>query len=199
MPILDDAFTSPSADLDRLTAGLGSKALAADLVDVAYTFADSPVGRLLLAATPLGVVRISFDVEDHDAQLDRLAREISPRVVEAPSRLDLVRRELDAYFARTLTAFTVPLDRALASGFRRTVQEHLSTIPYGTTESYADVARLLGNPGASRAVGSACATNPLPIVVPCHRVLRSDGTLGGYAGGLPAKLALLDLEGAGLG
>ncbi len=199
MPILDDAFTSPSAVLDRLTTGLGSKALAADLVDVAYTFADSPVGRLLLAATPVGVVRISFDVEDHGAQLDRLAREISPRVVEAPSRLDLVRRELDAYFARTLTAFTVPLDRALASGFRRTVQEHLSTIPYGTTESYADVARLLGNPGASRAVGSACATNPLPIVVPCHRVLRSDGTLGGYAGGLPAKLALLDLEGAGLG
>jgi methylated-DNA-[protein]-cysteine S-methyltransferase len=194
MPILDYAFTSPSADLDRLTAGLGSKALAADLVDVAYTFTDSPVGRLLLAATPVGMVRISFDVEDHDAQLDRLAREISPRVVEAPSRLDLVRRELDAYFARTLTVFTVPLDRALASGFRRTVQEHLSTIPYGETESYADVARLLGNAGASRAVGTACATNPLPIIVPCHRVLRSDGTLGGYAGGLPAKLLLLDLE-----
>ncbi len=188
------AFAATPADLDRLSARLAAAATATDLVDVAYTIDDSPIGRLLLAATQAGVVRISFEAEGHDTQLDRLARELSPRVLRAPARLDALRRELDAYFAGQLTTFTVPLDRGLSSGFRRTVQEHLSTIPYGSTESYAEVATLLGNPKATRAVGTACATNPLPIVVPCHRVLRSDGTLGGYAGGLPVKVRLLDLE-----
>jgi len=179
---------------DSLTDRLAAAAAGEGLLDVAYTVADSPVGRLLLAATPRGVVRISFEVEGHEGELERLAHAVSPRVVRAPARLDLLRRELDAYFEGSLMEFTVPLDRVLSAGFRRLVQEHLSTIPYGETESYAQVAATMGNPKASRAVGTACATNPLPIVVPCHRVLRSDGTLGGYAGGLPAKSRLLDLE-----
>ena len=194
MSTLHAAYDATSADLDRLSSHLVARAAEANLVDVAYVIDDSPLGRLLLAATALGVVRISFEIEDHDAQLARLARQISPRVLAAPARLDQLRRELDGYFAGTRTRFSVPLDRSLSSGYRRSVHEHLSTIPYGSTESYAQVATLLGKPKASRAVGTACATNPLPIVVPCHRVVRSDGTLGGYAGGLPAKRALLDRE-----
>lgn len=194
MTSLSRSFDPTTADLARLADRLAAEAGSADLVDVAYTVDDSPVGRLLLAATATGIVRISFEVEGHEHELERLAREVSPRVLRAPARLDVLRRELDAYFAGELTTFTVDLDRRLSSGFRRSVQEHLSTIPYGSTESYAEVATLMGHAKASRAVGTACATNPLPIVVPCHRVLRSDGKLGGYAGGLPAKLRLLDLE-----
>lgn len=193
-PTLDGAFASPSEHLAALTERLAAAAAAAKLVDVAYVVDDSPVGRLLLAATPAGIVRIAFELDGHDSQLARLAREISPRVVRSAAPLDPLRRELESYFTGRLTRFTVALDRSLSSGFRRTVHEHLSTIPYGATESYAAVATLTGNPKASRAVGTACATNPLPIVVPCHRVLRSDGSLGGYAGGLPAKLTLLGLE-----
>ncbi len=187
------AFDDPHT-LTALTDRLATAAARDGLVDVAYCLEDSPVGQLLIAATVRGVVRISFEIEDHDAQLDRLAREISPRVLRAPARLDPVRREVASYFHGTLTQFSVPLDRALSSGFRRTVHEHLSTIPYGATESYAQVAELTGHPRAARAVGTACALNPLPIIVPCHRVLRTDGSAGGYAGGSAAKLTLLDLE-----
>lgn len=194
MTELTNAYDAEPGDLDRLAARLATAATDEGLVDVAYTIEDSPLGRLLLAATTAGVVRISFEAEGHEGQLERLARELSPRVLHAPARLDALRRELDAYFAGDLTRFNVTLDRRLSSGFRRKVQEHLSTIGYGATESYGEVATLMGNPKASRAVGTACATNPLPIVVPCHRVLRSDGNVGGYAGGLPAKRWLLDLE-----
>ena len=184
------------ATMRRLHARLAAAADADGLLDVAYRTMDSPVGTLLLAATPTGVVRIAFDQQGHDAALAALASQVSPRVLRAPARLDPLVRELEEYFAGTRRTFDLPLDRRLASGFRAAVLAHLPEIGYGSTASYAAVARLAGNPGAVRAVGTACARNPLPIVVPCHRVVRSDGTPGQYAGGAEAKLALLALEAA---
>jgi methylated-DNA-[protein]-cysteine S-methyltransferase len=125
-----------------------------------------------------------------------LANRVSPRVLRAPKRLDDAATEIEEYFTGRRTGFDLPLDYALSSGFRQLVQRHLPHIAYGHTQTYKDVAAIVGNPKAVRAVGSACATNPLPVVVPCHRVLRTDGTLGGYIGGLAAKTALLTLEGA---
>jgi len=154
------------------------------------------VGTLLLAATPRGLVRVAFDSEGHDEVLDRLGAKLGPRILRAPRRLDPVAREIDEYFAGTRQAFDLELDYSLSAGFRQLVQRHLSKIPYGKTESYKAVAELVGNPRAVRAVGTACATNPLPLVVPCHRVLRADGSLGGYVGGLAAKSSLLALESA---
>lgn len=182
------------SDLAPLRARLAEAAGRDGLLDVAYHTLDSPLGPLLLAATPAGLVRVAFAVEDHDRVLQSLADHVSPRVLRAPTRLDPVSRELDDYFAGTRHTFDLPLDWRLASGFRRQVLELLPTIAYGTTSSYAGIARAVGNPKAVRAVGSACAANPLPIVVPCHRVLRSDGSLGGYLGGLDAKRALLTAE-----
>ncbi|MDF2444523.1 MAG: methylated-DNA-[protein]-cysteine S-methyltransferase, partial [Subtercola sp.] len=194
-------FTPPAretAELEsataRLHAQLEQQALDAHLLDLAYTTVDTPVGSLLLAATETGLVRVAYDIEDHDAVLETLATRVSARILRAPKRLDAVAFELDEYFAGTRRAFDVPLDLSLSSGFRRLVQRHLPAIAYGYTETYKQVAELVGNPRAVRAVGSACATNPLPVVVPCHRVLRSDGGLGGYIGGLAAKTALLALE-----
>lgn len=191
---------APTADeralLDRLHARLERQAADRDLLDVAYTRVDSPVGPLLLAATPAGVVRVAFDLEDHDAVLAQLARAVSPRVLRAPSRLDAVARELDEYFAGTRRRFDVAVDLRLATGFRREVLEHLPDIGYGSTASYAALASAAGRPRAVRAVGTACATNPVPLVVPCHRVVRSDGSAGGYRGGPQAKQVLLRLESA---
>jgi methylated-DNA-[protein]-cysteine S-methyltransferase len=167
---------------------------AEGLLDVAYTTVDSPVGTLLLAATPKGLVRVAFDIEDHDHVLETLSNRISPRVLRAPKRLDAAARELGEYFASRRQAFDLPLDLSLSRGFRQLVQRHLPDIGYGQTRTYGQVAALVGNPKAVRAVGTACATNPLPIVVPCHRVLRADGTPGGYAGGPEAKVTLLSLE-----
>lgn len=180
--------------LARLHRRLEKQAAAEGLLDVAYTTIDTPVGKLLLAATETGLVRVAYDTEDHDAVLDTLAQRLSPRVLRAPQRLDAAAREIDEYFAGTRRVFDLPLDYSLSSGFRQLVQRQLSHIPYGRTESYKTVAQTVGNPNAVRAVGTACATNPLPVVVPCHRVLRSDGSLGGYIGGLAAKSTLLDLE-----
>ncbi|WP_223695146.1 methylated-DNA--[protein]-cysteine S-methyltransferase [Leifsonia poae] len=180
--------------LDRLHDDLESAAARDGLLDVAYTVVDSPLGPLLLAATERGLVRVAYAVEDHDAVLDALAGRLSPRILRSPNRLDAAAREIDEYFDGARQSFDLPLDLALSRGFRQLVQRHLPQITYGRTETYKVVAQLVGNPKAVRAVGSACATNPLPIVVPCHRVLRTDGTLGGYIGGLPAKTALLDLE-----
>nr|WP_018599024.1 methylated-DNA--[protein]-cysteine S-methyltransferase [Mycobacterium sp. 155] len=162
--------------------------------DIAYRIVDSPVGPLLLAVTHQGVVRVAFAREDHDAVLQVLADKISPRILHAPGRLDRTARELDEYFAGARREFAVPLDWRLSAGFRRTVLHHLPEIGYGQTTSYAMLARLAGNPKAVRAVGTACATNPLPVVVPCHRVVRSDGAMGGYLGGTDAKRLLLALE-----
>ena len=182
--------------LSRLRERLGLAAEAEGLLDVAYTTIDSPVGALLLAATPTGLVRVAYDIEDHDRVLDTLARRISPRVLRAPRRLDAAARELDEYFARQRRAFDLPLDLSLSTGFRQLVQRHLPEIGYGQTRSYRQVAELVGNPRAVRAVGTACATNPLPVVVPCHRVLPADGTTGRYIGGPETKQTLLRLEAA---
>jgi methylated-DNA-[protein]-cysteine S-methyltransferase len=175
-------------------AALEAPATAAGLLDVAYASVDSPVGPLLLAATPAGVVRVSFAREGFDAVLQALAERISPRVLEAPGRLDGARRQLDEYFAGARTRFEVPLDWRLSSGFRERVLHAIAGIPYGRTGTYRSVATAAGNPAAVRAAGTACATNPIPIIVPCHRVVRSDGTMGRYGGGEAAKRLLLEHE-----
>lgn len=185
-----------AAGLTRLHARLILDAEAADLLDVAYRIVDTPVGPLLLAATPAGLVRVAYAAEDHEAVLARLAADISPRILAAPARLDDAARQLDEYFRGARTAFDLPLDLRLARGFRREVITHLPRIGYGRTASYAEVAAVAGSPRAVRAVGTACARNPLPVVLPCHRVVRSDGDLGRYVGGVDAKRTLLRLEAA---
>lgn len=194
----NDLFTtSPDPDtLTRLHRKLEQAAESEGLLDVAYRTVDSPVGTLLLAATPRGLVRVAYDLEDHDRVLDTLAGKLSPRVLRAPKRLDGAARELEEYFGGRRRSFDLPLDLSLSKGFRLLVQQYLPSIGYGQTRSYRQVAELVGNPKAVRAVGTACATNPLPVVVPCHRVLRNDGTPGGYVGGPAAKTTLLNLEAA---
>ncbi|MGZ4430497.1 MAG: methylated-DNA--[protein]-cysteine S-methyltransferase [Gaiellales bacterium] len=167
------------------------------LVDVAYATVDAPIGRLIAAATPRGLVRLAFASEPLDDVLAELAERLSPRVLEAPARLDLVRRELDEYFSGRRHRFDLDLDWALSrSGFTRRVLHAAQAIPYGQVETYREVAGAAGNPRAVRAAGSALGSNPIPIVVPCHRVVRTGGALGGYGGGLERKSFLLELEGA---
>ncbi|QGQ19307.1 methylated-DNA--[protein]-cysteine S-methyltransferase [Cellulomonas sp. JZ18] len=193
-----DARTGAGADahgeLRRLHARLVEDAQRHGLLDVAYRVVDSPVGRLLVAAGERGVLRVAFAVQDHDAALAELAARVSPRVLEGGARLDPVLRQLDEYFAGRRRTFDVPLDLRLLTGFRREVVQTLPRVPYGATASYAAVAALAGRPAAVRAVGTACARNPVPLLLPCHRVVRSDGSPGGYAGGATAKAALLALE-----
>jgi len=191
-------FASPedAGPLSRLRDRLGLAAEAEGLLDVAYTTIDSPVGPLLLAATPRGLVRVAYAVEDHDRVLDTLSHRISPRVLRAPRRLDAAARELGEYFGGRRRVFDLPLDLSMSTGFRQLVQRHLPEIGYGQTRTYGQVAELVGNPRAVRAVGTACATNPLPVVVPCHRVLPANGAVGGYIGGSDTKRALLRLEAA---
>jgi methylated-DNA-[protein]-cysteine S-methyltransferase len=191
---LAKAFPASADDLRRLRQRLITAAQSDGILDVAYRTLDTSIGTLLLAATDAGLVRVAFASEDHDTVLQTLSDRISPRVLHAPARLDAAARELDEYFAGHRHRFDLPLDWQLAHGFRRTVLTHLPDIGYGRTASYAAVAQLAGNPKAVRAVGTACATNPLPVVVPCHRVVRSDGSLGGYLGGVDAKRFLLTLE-----
>ena len=187
----------PTPDhLANLRERLAAAAQDDGLLDVAYRTVDSPVGPLLLAATPAGLVRVAYETEDHDTVLQALADRISPRVLRAPARTDDAARQLEEYFAGRRRTFDVALDWSLTAGFRGTVLHHLADIAYGSTASYKAVAALAGNPRAVRAVGTACATNPLPVVVPCHRVVRSDGAMGGYLGGVDAKRALLTLEAA---
>jgi methylated-DNA-[protein]-cysteine S-methyltransferase len=182
--------------LTRLHERLERDADAAGVLDVAYRTIDTPVGSLLLAATTVGLVRVAYDIEDHEAVLARLADAVSPRILRAPARLDDAARQIDEYFTKRRTTFEVTVDLRLADGFRRIVIEHLRDIGYGRRESYAMVAAAIGNPRAVRAVGTACAHNPLPVVIPCHRVVRSDGSTGQYVGGPLAKSTLLDLEAA---
>ena len=194
-PSLKQHFPIDQDHLKRLHARLERDAQAGDLLDIAYRTVDSAVGPLLLAATPLGLLRVAFANEGHDSVLQNLSARVSPRVLEAPTRLDPVARQLEEFFTGRRQSFDVALDWSLSHGFRRTVLVHLNTdIGYGTTTSYATLARLSGSPKAVRAVGTACATNPIPIVVPCHRVIRSDGAVGAYRGGPATKRALLDLE-----
>lgn len=165
------------------------------LLDVAYTHTDSPFGSLLLARTRRGLVRLGLPNQDPESLLEELAERVSPRVLEAPAEFDEARRELDLYFEGKLEHFDLPLDWSLTDGFRLKVQRAIARIPYGETRSYREMATRAGNERAVRAAGTACGRNPLPVVVPCHRVLRSGGGLGGYGGGLPMKRALLELEG----
>ena len=194
MAALVDLTEPSAAELDALHRRLEGLANTDGVLDVGYTTVDSPVGSLLLAATEVGLVRVAFEREGLEQVLETLSSKVSPRILKSAGRLDAAARQLDQYFAGKRTAFDLPLDYRLSSGFRQLVQQHLPQIGYGHTQSYREVAELVGNPKAVRAVGSACATNPLPVVVPCHRVLRTDGTLGGYIGGLEAKTALLTLE-----
>jgi methylated-DNA-[protein]-cysteine S-methyltransferase len=181
--------------LGRLRARLARDAQASGLLDIAYHTVDSVIGTLLLAASPLGLLRVAFANEDYDQVLQNLSQRISPRLLQAPARLDPVARQLDEYFTHRRQTFDLPLDWSLASGFRREVLAHLATdIGYGATTSYAGLARLSGSPKSVRSVGTACATNPIPIVVPCHRVIQSSGAVGAYRGGTAAKRTLLGLE-----
>ena len=184
------------AELAALHGRLERDAGAAGVLDVAYRTLDTPVGTLLLAATEDGLVRVAFASEGHDLVLESLAERVSPRILRAPGRLDEAAREVDEYFAGRRRRFDLPLDFRLSTGFRRIVLGRLPSIDFGKTVSYAQVASDVGSPRAFRAVGTACATNPLPVVVPCHRVVKSGGDLGNYRGGPEAKRFLLDLEAA---
>ena len=182
-------------DLDRLRRGLARRASDDGLLDVAYGTADSPLGPLTVIVTLRGLVRVSYEHEAIDEQLDELAARISPRILRAPDRTDGVRRQLDEYFGRRRHEFDVPIDWRLVRGFAENVLRATARIPFGGTSTYRGVATEAGSPNAYRAAGNALNTNPIPIVVPCHRVLHSGGGLGGYAGGLDRKRYLLTLEG----
>lgn len=174
---------------------IADAAAAAGLLDVAYTTTDSPVGRLLLATTPVGLARLAYlDGDDEEAVLADMAARLSPRVLSAPARLDVSRRELDEYFAGRRRRFDVALDLRLMTDFTRRVLTATAAIPYGSLSTYRDVATAAGSPRGSRAAGNALGANPLPIVLPCHRVVHSDGGLGGYTGGLDRKRTLLAIE-----
>lgn len=188
---------TPSKDtMARLRATLAERAAADGLLDVAYATVGSPLGTLTIAATPAGIVRIAFDNEEPDDVLAELAVKVSPRILSAPARLDDARRELDEYFEGGRTAFDLPLDWTLSSGFRRAVLNATQRIPYAATSTYGAIATVAGSPKAFRAAGTALATNPIPIVVPCHRVLPASGAVGQYRGGATRKELLLRLEGA---
>jgi methylated-DNA-[protein]-cysteine S-methyltransferase len=193
---LNRALSAEPHHLHQLKEKFAAAADADHVLDVAYRTIDTPVGSLLLAATEAGVVRVAYAREDHELVLQSLSDRISPRVLHHPARLDAAARELDEYFAGRRHTFGIDLDWRLSTGFRATVLRHLSDIAYGHTASYATVAELAGSPKAVRAVGTACSTNPLPVIVPCHRVVRSDGGMGGYLGGVDAKATLLELESA---
>jgi methylated-DNA-[protein]-cysteine S-methyltransferase len=188
----DHAASDAAAAAQRLGGRIATEGLA----DVSYASLDSPFGELTAAVTERGLVRLAFPEEDLDTVLERLAARISPRIVEAPAPPDSVRRELEEYFAGRRRQFELPLDWTLVGPFARRVLRAAGEIPYGAVLSYTQVAAEAGSPRGSRAAGNALGSNPIPIVVPCHRVLRSGGALGGYAGGLERKRWLLELEGA---
>ena len=191
-----------SGDLDRAAAGVLARADREGLIDVAYAGVDSPFGRLLLARTDRGVVKLALPSHrgseiSEDEVLEELAVKVSPRVLEVPSRLDEERRELDEYFEGRRDRFDVPVDwRLTHPGFRSRALRAVSRIPYGRTRTYAEIARAAGNERAFRAAGTACGSNPVPLLVPCHRVVQSGGGIGNYGGGPEMKRALLELEGA---
>jgi methylated-DNA-[protein]-cysteine S-methyltransferase len=197
-PIVDALSAQPPLDADDWTRArdeLVRRAMAEGLVDVAFERHDSPLGRILVGATAEGLVRVGLPVEDEDEVLDELARRVSVRVLGGSrDSVTRARSQLDEYFGGERVAFDVRLDWRLTRGFRREVLRATAQIPYGETRSYRQVATRAGSPAAVRAAGTALATNPLPILLPCHRVLRSDGQLGAYRGGADAKAQLLALE-----
>jgi methylated-DNA-[protein]-cysteine S-methyltransferase len=172
------------------------RAIEEGLVDVAYAPVDSPVGELVVAVTPRGLVRLAYEDGRGDAVLSELAARVSPRVIEAPARLDDVRRQLDEYFGGRRQSFDLGIDWTLARGFTRRVLQSTAKVPFGELATYREVASGAGNAAAVRAAGNALGANPMPIVVPCHRVVRTGGAMGGYTGGVERKEYLLSLEGA---
>ena len=182
-------------DSGRAVSELARRAADAGLLDVAYARMDSPLGELLVAVTPRGLVRVAYEDEPESEVLGELATRVSPRVLRAPERTDAVRRELETYFAHRRRAFETPVDWSLVRGFARGVLDATARVPYGEVTTYRAMAAAAGSPRAYRAAGNALGSNPIPIVVPCHRVLHADGGLGGYAGGLDRKRFLLELEG----
>jgi methylated-DNA-[protein]-cysteine S-methyltransferase len=194
---IEMTLKNAALDLPTDTPELIARAEAEGLIDVAYTSVDSPLGPLVVAATPKGLVRVSYsEFRGEDEVLEELARRVSPRVLEAPARLDPVRRELDEYFEGRRQDFEVPIDWSYLAGFTREILLATARIGFGDVSSYAGVAAEAGSPRAVRAAGNALGSNPMPVVVPCHRVLRSGGQLGGYTGGVERKEFLLRLEGA---
>jgi methylated-DNA-[protein]-cysteine S-methyltransferase len=193
---LRDASLPGSFDAGHLRSALARQAADAGLLDVAYGTYESPLGRLTVMVTPRGLVRLSYPGEGIDGQLQELADRVSPRILEAPERTDDVRRQLDAYFAGQRRTFDVPIDWRLVRGFAGDVLRATARIPFGGVSSYREIAAAAGSPNAYRAAGNALGSNPVPIVVPCHRVLHAGGGLGGYTGGLERKRFLLHLEGA---
>lgn len=185
----------PAAHLDDLCDQLVKRADGAGLLDVAYRFVDTPVGAVLLAATPVGLVRVAYPNEDFSVVLEAIGQRISPRILHSPARLDPAARQLEEYFGGVRRGFDLALDLRLTRGFRSQVVRYLLTIAYGTTATYGEVAVAVNRPGAARAVGTACATNPLPLFIPCHRVIRADGRIGAYLGGDETKRWLLEMEG----
>jgi methylated-DNA-[protein]-cysteine S-methyltransferase len=190
---LRDVDVPPDA-LDEAMARLVRR-VEAD-VDVAYTDVDSPFGPLLVAVTPRGLVRVAYPDAAEDDVLQDMADRLSPRILRSPGRTDEVRRELDQYFDGGRHRFEIPIDWSLSHGFIRKVLRTTARIPYGDVRTYGEIAARAGSPRASRAAGNALGSNPIPIVVPCHRVVRSGGILGGYTGGVERKEFLLELEGA---
>jgi methylated-DNA-[protein]-cysteine S-methyltransferase len=181
----------------RAAGGFVRRAVDEGLVDIAYATTPSPVGDLLVASTKKGLVKVSFlGFRSRDEVLRRLADNVSPRVMEALEKVDGIRRELDEYFEGKRHEFDVPLDLALVKGFQTKILEATTRIPYGQHLSYKEVAAKAGNANASRAAGNALGANPIPIVIPCHRVWAAGGALGGYTGGVERKRVLLELEGS---
>lgn len=196
MSDIETKLREAALDLPADTPDLSTRAEEEGLLDVAYASVDSPLGPLMVAATPQGLVRVSYtDFRGEDAALEDLARRVSPRVLEAPARVDPVRRQLDEYFEGRRERFSVPIDWSHLAGFTREVLRATAKIGFGEVSTYAGVAAEAGSPRAVRAAGNALGANPMPVVVPCHRVLRTGGKLGGYTGGLDKKEYLLRLEG----
>ncbi len=190
----DDAQVSIAAE--RAAGRVAARARSEDLAEVLYAPVDSPFGTMLAASTERGLVRLAFPEESDESVLERLAERLSPRILMEPAALDGVRRELDEYFTGRRREFDLPLDWSLIGPFGTRVLQVTSAIPYGGHLSYSEVAAEAGSPRGSRAAGNALGSNPIPIVIPCHRVLRTGGALGGYGGGLERKRWLLELEGA---
>jgi methylated-DNA-[protein]-cysteine S-methyltransferase len=191
----DAAAALPAAPSEEGGARLAERARAEGLLDVGYAVADSPLGPLTIAATERGLVMVAYPNRPLDEILADLSRRVSPRVLEAPSRLDRARRELDEYFEGRRESFDLPLDWSLTRGFGRKVLQATARIGFGHVSTYREVAEQAGSPRAVRAAGNALGSNPIPVIVPCHRVLRTGGALGGYTGGLDKKEYLLSLEG----
>ena len=185
----------PTFDREGLAEAMARRADAHGLLDVAYGTLDSPLGELTVFVTPRGLLRIAYPNEGTGEILEEVSDRVSPRILRAPSRTDAARRELDAYFAGTRRSFDLPVDWSLVRGFATSVLRATAKVPFGEVTTYGRVARSAGSPRAARAAGNALGSNPIPIVVPCHRVLHADGGLGGYSGGLERKRFLLALEG----